>query len=77
MINYSLVNAGVGPARIASMQLRYEGSFVHNINELIDACCHDAVSTEADPTLTRKDRIGGLYTANPSPIILSSRMTRP
>jgi hypothetical protein len=41
MVEYELINDGVGPARIEWVQLKYKGKPVHDIGELLDACCAD------------------------------------
>jgi hypothetical protein len=39
IVEYDLVNNGVGPARIEWVEFRYKGKPVKDITELLDACC--------------------------------------
>jgi hypothetical protein len=39
LIEYELVNNGVGPARVEWVEFRFKGKPVANITELLDACC--------------------------------------
>jgi hypothetical protein len=39
LIDYMLVNNGVGPARIEWVEFRFKGKPVANLSELLDACC--------------------------------------
>jgi hypothetical protein len=39
IVEYALVNNGVGPARIEWVEMRFKGKPVANLNELLDACC--------------------------------------
>jgi hypothetical protein len=38
-VEYELVNNGVGPARVEWVELKFKGKAVHDIDELLDACC--------------------------------------
>jgi hypothetical protein len=39
IVEYELVNNGVGPARMEWVELRFKGKPVADITELLDACC--------------------------------------
>jgi hypothetical protein len=38
-------NDGVGPAKVEWLELSWEGRPLRNVQELIDACCHDAAAS--------------------------------
>jgi hypothetical protein len=40
MIEYDLVNNGVGPARVEWVEYKFNGQVVGNLDDLLDACCH-------------------------------------
>lgn len=72
VINYTLVNAGVGPARVATMQLIYEGEVMRGFYNIVERCCKDLITPPKDAELTSRDLVGNIVTANPSPLILPS-----
>jgi hypothetical protein len=39
VIEYDLVNNGVGPARVEWVEMRFKGKPVANLTDLLDACC--------------------------------------
>jgi hypothetical protein len=39
LIEYDLVNNGIGPARIEWVEYKFNGKVVTNLDELLDACC--------------------------------------
>jgi len=39
IVEYELINNGVGPARIEWVEMRFKGKPVENITALLDACC--------------------------------------
>jgi hypothetical protein len=41
-IEYEFLNGGIGPARIEWVEFTYKGKPVHNLKELIGACCSTA-----------------------------------
>ncbi len=49
IIRLELKNAGVGPARMHELTMRYDGRPVTSGRELIDACCADIASTHGRP----------------------------
>lgn len=72
VINYTLVNAGVGPARVESMQVFYEGEPVGGFFELARRCCTQGLSIPDDNSNINNELIGAVFTAKPSPVILPS-----
>lgn len=38
-VEYEMVNNGIGPARIDWVQMTFKGKPVHDLGELLDACC--------------------------------------
>jgi len=45
VISFEVENVGVGPARVHSMSLRYDGKAVRNLHELMAACCSDLLAS--------------------------------
>jgi len=50
--SWSIVNAGVGPARIESFELFWQGRRVHTIRDLISACCSPGNSSDGSELVT-------------------------
>ncbi len=72
IISYTLVNAGVGPARVVSMQLFYREHPVGGFFQLAQYCCVEGMEVSDQAALFRSEAIGTVITANPAPIILPS-----
>jgi hypothetical protein len=41
-VSFTLINSGVGPARLRSIELSYQGHAARDLNSLLSACCSDA-----------------------------------
>ena len=65
--SWSIVNAGVGPAKIESAELFWEGRPVHSMRELVEACCGLHESSSDD----------GMTTSNLQGIVLRAGDTLP
>ncbi len=64
VLSLSLENAGVGPTRVAWLELAYDGTPVGNFVELVDACCS---GPEDNPVpLTQLSAVTG----DPSPTLI-------
>ncbi len=46
VIRFEVENVGVGPARVHSVSLLYDGKPLHNLRELVTACCADLLETK-------------------------------
>ena len=49
IINFDIENVGVGPAQVHSVSLRYKDKPIHNLRELVLACCSDLLDTKGNP----------------------------
>lgn len=49
VIHFDLENVGVGPARIHSISMRYQGRAIHNPAEFFAACCQDLIASAGQP----------------------------
>lgn len=72
IINYTLVNAGVGPARVESMQVFYQGNLIKSFDDLTRQCCIKDLEVSAGQALLKNKQVGTAISANPSPVILPS-----
>lgn len=77
MIYYSVVNAGVGPARLENMQLLYDGEPVDGFFDFARRCCEQDVPIPWGPEILESGLIGTVVTANPSSLILPSESRIP
>lgn len=71
-------NAGVGPARLRSMVVRYKGAVVHSHAELLAACCGLPPASQAQEIalgLSNKNSPIGIYPARESVTFLGWRRT--
>lgn len=73
VISYTLVNAGVGPARVESMQLFYDDEPIGGFYELAQRCCLQGMPLADDNAIFSSEFVGKVITANPSPMILPSQ----
>jgi hypothetical protein len=50
VVRFEVENAGVGPAVIHSMSLRYKDEPVRNITDLVNLCCNDLLQSVGKPS---------------------------
>ncbi len=72
LINYTLVNAGVGPARVESMQIFYQDQPMGGFYELARECCLEDLAIPAEESIIGSALIGTPTTSSASPKILPS-----
>lgn len=70
-VTLSLTNAGVGPARVYSVRLRYDGVVMPNAHALLQACCEKRDG--AFRTVTN-DPVGVLLSANETTLLRYDRV---
>jgi hypothetical protein len=59
VVEYEMVNNGVGPARVEWVELRFKGKPVADITELLDACCKAETHNYAG--LNRRGGVEGAF----------------
>jgi hypothetical protein len=49
VFSFGVENVGVGPARVHSMSMLYDGKPIHNVDALWGACCSDLLASRSKP----------------------------
>ncbi len=61
IIDYTLINNGVGPARVEWVEFRFKGKPVANLSELLEACCSASKEEKEGPHgIAGMNRRGGI-----------------
>lgn len=66
ILNYRIVNAGVGPAYLKSLSLRYKNAAIEGFGDILAECCIEEGETRA----SLRPFVNNVITGRPPPVIL-------
>ncbi|MDB5977903.1 MAG: hypothetical protein JWR07_4663 [Nevskia sp.] len=64
IISFDIENVGVGPAQVHSVSLRYKDKPIHDVRELMLACCSDLLDAKGKPNLWANSLHGQVLAPN-------------